>query len=116
MERLDVITLWAISYFAALFAFVARITYLLGIADPQLPEDPLDRARWERRRRWLIIAEFSALPMFSTIAVLAAYRGLVDPVTAVIFALVSGALGSAFFLHALGILVSRRFGLGRSET
>jgi hypothetical protein len=107
--------LWAAAYVAALVAFAARMAFLLfGIAtDP--PDDPGAYQRWARRRRWLIISEFAALPMFATLAVLSAAKGWVDPVTAVIGALVSGALGFAFFLHAVEALIRRRLAIGEGR-
>lgn len=106
----DIAWLWVAAYGAALVAFVARIFFLLGLqVDP--PEDVVLRARWTRKRRWLMISEFAALPMFATLSVLGAAKGWCDPVTAVILALISGALGFAFFLHALEAVVRRRLEL-----
>ncbi|KKC24942.1 hypothetical protein [Sphingomonas sp. SRS2] len=111
MGARDIAWLWVLAYGAALTAFAARIAFLLfGIAgDP--PDDPALYQRWSRKRRWLIISEFAALPMFATLAVLGAAKGWVDPVTAVIAALISGALGFAFFLHAVEAIVRRRLSI-----
>ena len=97
-------------YAAALVAFAARVTYKLGF-NPDPPDDPGELARWVRRRRWLLFSEFSALPLFATSAVLAADARWLSPVSSVMFALVAGALGFAFFLHALDTVVRRRLGM-----
>lgn len=112
MTRWEIAVLWAVCYFGALVAFAARITYLLG-ADPVPPADPALLSGWERRRRWLLISEFSALPMFSTLAVLANVHGWLSPVLAVLFATITGALGFAFFLHALEWALNRKYGIPR---
>lgn len=101
MTHRDAAVLWLIAYGSALCAFVARIVYMLGVVTVDPPDDPLQLARWQRRRRWLVASEFAALPMFATLSVLAAWQGWLTPVAAVIAALVSGALGFAFFVHAL---------------
>ncbi|RST30172.1 hypothetical protein HMF7854_04515 [Sphingomonas ginkgonis] len=108
MNRSEAFLLWTLCYFAALTAFAARIAHQLFSLGSEPPEDPVELAHWRRRRRWLMTSEFSALPMFATLSVLAAEQGWVSPVTAVIAALCAGALGFAFFLHALEAVVMRR--------
>jgi hypothetical protein len=103
--------LWLLSYGAALTAFAARVSFLLFGLGTEPPNDPSEIDQWRRKRRWLILSEFSALPMFATLAVLGAAKGWVDPVSAVIAALISGALGFAFFLHAVEAIVRRRFSI-----
>jgi hypothetical protein len=110
MTHDEILRLWLTAYGAALVAFAARITFLLGFR-PDPPEDPLERARWVRKRRWLIASEFAALPMFATTAVLAVVEHWMTPVSGVLFALVAGALGFAFFLHALDTVLRRRIGM-----
>jgi hypothetical protein len=110
MTHDEIIRLWLAAYGAALVAFGARITFLLGFR-PDPPEDPLARAQWIRKRRWLIVSEFAALPLFATTAVLAVVERWVTPVSGVLFALVAGALGFAFFLHALDTVLRRRIGM-----
>lgn len=110
MNHEEIIRLWLVAYGAALVAFAARITFLLGFR-PDPPEEDIERARWLRKRRWLIASEFAALPLFATTAVLAVIEHWLTPVTGVLFALVAGALGFAFFLHALDTVLRRRIGL-----
>lgn len=115
MNKGEILTLWLLSYGAALVAFGARVTFRLGF-DPDPPPDPIDRANWSRRRLWLIGSEFSALPMFATIAVLAVAQKWITPITGVLFALLAGAMGFAFFLHALDTILRRRIGMnGKSD-
>lgn len=110
MNKSDIVTLWLLAYGAAVVAFAARITFMLGF-NPDPPVDAAERAIWARRRRWLIISEFAALPMFATLSVLAVEHGWLAPVTGVLFALVAGAMGFAFFLHALDTVLRRRIGM-----
>lgn len=92
---------WLLAYMGALTGFSARMAYkLFGIASAP-PTDPAELAGWRRKRRWLMISEFAALPMFATLAVLSTAKGWTDPVTSVIAAMILGALGFAFLLHAL---------------
>jgi hypothetical protein len=109
MTSRDLFLLWLGAYAAALSASAARLGLQLAAGDP--PEDPAGLRRWKRRRAWLIGAEMSALPMFATLAVLAAAQGWCSPVAAVCLALVSGALGFAFFIHALEAIVRRQLKL-----
>lgn len=111
MSAREIAWLWGAAYLAALTAFAARVTYLLGIVSPDEPEDPVELRRWRRRRAWLIAAEFAALPMFATLAVLSVAEGWCSPIVGVLGALVLGALGFTFFVHALTAVVSRRLGV-----
>ncbi len=110
MTHDEIIRLWLVAYGAALVAFAALITFLLGFR-PDPPEGVHERARWMRKRRWLIVSEFAALPMFATTAVLAVVEHWMTPMSGVLFALVAGALGFAFFLHALDTVLRRRLGM-----
>lgn len=115
MTHDEIVRLWLVAYGAALVAFAARITFLLGFS-PDPPEDVIERARWVRKRRWLIASEFAALPLFATTAVLAVVEKWMTPVTGVLFALVAGALGFAFFLHALDTVLRRRIGMEEQKS
>lgn len=102
---------WALTYLVALSAFAARMAWLLFGVAPDPPDDPAEHARWRRKRLWLFVSEFSALPMFTTLAVLSTAQGWVTPVLGAILCCVSGALGFAFFVHALEFMVRRRIGM-----
>ena len=108
MTNREAAVLWVLAYGAALSAFVARIVYLLGVVTIDPPPEPQAVQQWQRKRRWLVASEFAALPMFATLSVLAVAQGWLSPVAAVIAALVSGALGFAFFVHALETVVRNR--------
>ena len=110
MSQREILILWLVAYGAALVAFAARITFMLGFA-PDPPENDIERARWLRKRRWLIGSEFAALPLFATAAVLGVVEHWLSPVTGVLFSLVAGAMGFAFFLHALDTVLRRRIGM-----
>lgn len=108
MTKYDLVVLWGAAYFGALVAFAARIAWLLyGVGDLP-PEDPAQLAAWERRRRWMIISEFCALPLFATAMVTGGLEwGWSVPVV-VGGSMCGGALGFGFLLHALQTIVTRR--------
>jgi hypothetical protein len=114
MPREDIMWLWLAAYVGTLFGFVARVAWLLGVK-PDPPTDPVEAARWRRRRLWLVGSEFAALPLFATIAVIGTVEGWLSPVKGVLFALVSGALGFAFFLHALETVLRRKIGMAGDD-
>jgi hypothetical protein len=114
MTHDEILRLWLAAYGAALVAFAARITFLLGFS-PDPPEGVVQHAAWLRRRRWLIASEFAALPLFATTAVLAVVEKWLTPVSGVLFALIAGALGFAFFLHALDTVLRRRIGMDSTK-
>lgn len=108
MTKFDIAVLWATSYFAALVGLAARIAYLLyGIGECP-PEDPAQLAAWERRRRWLSISEFSALPAMATGWTAGALWWPLPVPMMVLGCMASGALGFGFLLHALQGVITRR--------
>lgn len=103
--------LWILSLAGGLALCGARLGWLLFRVAPDPPVDPVALRMWERKRRWLIISELSALPAFATISVVIG-RLREWPVEGVILlSMVLGALGFAFFLDALQTLVRRRLGI-----
>lgn len=82
------------------------------------PDPPVDAAAlqmWERKRRWLIISELSALPAFATVSVVVGRLREWPVEGVVLLSMVLGALGFAFFLDALQTLVRRRMGLQQED-
>lgn len=82
------------------------------------PDPPVDAAAlqmWERKRRWLIISELSALPAFATVSVVVGRLREWPVEGVVLLSMVLGALGFAFFLDALQTLVRRRIGLQQED-
>jgi len=66
---------------------------------------------WERKRRWLIISELSALPAFATISLLVGKLREWPMEGVILLSMVLGALGFAFFLDALQTIVRKRIGM-----
>lgn len=114
MSREEILFTWITIYMAALASFSGRLLWRLGI-DPNPPEDAAAAARWQRRRRWLIVSEFAALPSFATAGLLGVLEGWLDPVGGMIFGFVAGALGFAFFVHALHDRVARKLGIDGTQ-
>lgn len=109
--KLEDFLLWLLSLIAGLALCGARLGWLLFGVAPEPPADPAAFVLWQRKRRWLVFSELSALPAFATISVtIGRLRGW--PIEGVIlFSMVLGALGFAFFLDALQTLVRRKVGL-----
>lgn len=108
MTRVEIGALWAATYFGALVTFAARLGHLL-FGSAELPPEDADQFRvWRRKRRWLTVSEFSALPTFATAWTLAALQwGLPAPIV-VLGSMASGALGFGFLLNALQAIVLRK--------
>lgn len=110
--KADDFFLWFLSLFGGLALCGARLGWLLFGVAPMPPVDPDALGLWQRKRRWLIISELSALPAFATVSVVVG-RLRAWPVEGVILlSMVLGALGFAFFLDALQTIVRRRVGIG----
>jgi len=108
MTQPDIAILWLASLFAGLTTVAARISYqLFGIGE-QPPEDPVALAHWKRKRVWLIISDFGALPAFATAGVCATIYFNLPPVASVLLSMVGGALGFGFLLRRLQIGVLRK--------
>lgn len=109
--KLDDLALWALSLLGGLALCGARLGWLLFRVAPDPPLDIDAFKLWQRKRRWLIFSELSALPAFATISLLVG-RLREWPVEGVILlSMVLGALGFAFFLDALQTIVRRRIGM-----
>lgn len=109
--RLDDVLIWLFALGGSLAGLGARLTFLLARMPPEPPEDPKARAAWERKRRWLIISELSALPAFASLAMAVGYLQQWPVAGIVILSMVLGALGFAFLLDALKSLLRQRLGL-----
>ncbi|TCM17196.1 hypothetical protein EDF56_106312 [Novosphingobium sp. PhB165] len=109
--KLDDFILWLLSLFGGLALCGARLGWMLFGMAPDMPSDPVALDLWERKRRWMVFSELSALPAFATLSVV--IGKLRDwPVEAVVlFSMVLGALGFAFFLDALQTIVRKRIGM-----
>lgn len=113
--KLDDFLLWVLSLVAGLALCGARLGWLLFGVAPEPPADPAAFGLWQRKRRWLVFSEISALPAFATISVMVGRLRAWPTEGVILFSMVLGALGFAFFLDALQTLVRRRVGL-KDET
>ncbi|MCJ2189168.1 hypothetical protein [Novosphingobium beihaiensis] len=109
--KLEDVILYICSLFGGLAMVGARLGWMLyGIA-PEPPADPEALDLWQRKRRWLVVSELSALPAFAIIALgVGRLKGWPD-YGVVLFTMVLGALGFAFALDALQTLFRKRLGL-----
>jgi hypothetical protein len=108
MSRFELAVLWLGIFFAGLAGLTARISWLLfGVADPP-PEDPGQLRVWKRKRLWVTISEFSALPAFATGWLSAGLWWPLPVPVMVLGCMASGALGFGFLLNGLQGVVTRR--------
>lgn len=111
MTKYEIALYWFIGVFSALFVVTAKLGLMLfGIADAP-PDDPVQAASWRRKRRWLAISEFSALPAFATVAVTATIYWHWPPVTSVLIAMGLGGVGFGFLLNALVFFARKKVGM-----
>lgn len=112
-QHLDYAILWILSFFAALTVVTGKLGHrLFGIAENP-PEDPEAARHWHRRRRWLLVSEFSALPACASIALVATIYYNLPPAVCVGLSMAMGALGFGFLLN--GIQYLARLKLARLE-
>lgn len=106
---------WAASLFAATTIVVARLGMRLFGQAADLPDDPVAALHWQRRRRYIAIAEISALPAFATISVvLVSYYNL-NPVAAVLISLAMGFVGFPLLLDGAAFLFRKRLGMEKGS-
>lgn len=102
---------WLASLFSASVVVAARLGMKLFGEAAEPPADPKMALHWARRRRWIAIAEVSALPAFATLSVvLVAYYQL-DPVAGVLIAMGQGFVGFPLLLDGAAWLFRRRLGM-----
>lgn len=114
-EPRDFLVWWILSFCSAASVAVGRIGYSLWRIAPDEPDDPVQRRHWQRRRRWLVFSELSALPAFATIAVTAVAHWGLSPVAGVLISMGLGGIGFAMLLDALQYLFRKRVGLPEGE-
>lgn len=108
VHYLEVTITWLVSFFASLTVIGARIGLALFNLKEDPPSDPELYRHWKRKRGWLIASEISAVPAFATFAVTATIYWDLPPIASVGIAMILGALGFSFLLHALYTIVRRR--------
>lgn len=107
--KTDDFILWLLSLVGGLALCGARLGWLLFRVAPLPPADETAFALWERKRRWLIFSELSALPAFAMVAVMVGKLRHWPVEGVILLSMVLGALGFAFFLDALQTIIRRRF-------
>lgn len=110
-EKFDLAVLYLSSLLGGLALCGARLGWILFRVSPVPPDEAAALALWRLKRRWLIISELSALPAFATISVIVGRLQAWPPEGVILFSMVLGALGFAFFLDALQTIVRKRIGM-----
>lgn len=106
------------------FGFAARVGYLLfGGSAEQPPADPALLKIWERKRRWLLLSELSALPCFVAVTMLFPAEVVADwlfhsPASAGelrgLFGLAMGSFGFPFVSGVARAAIERKLGGGHA--
>ncbi|KPH62327.1 hypothetical protein [Novosphingobium sp. ST904] len=109
--KLDDFLLWLMSLFGGMALCGARLGWMLFGVAPEPPSDPVAFGLWQRKRRWLVFSELSALPAFATLSVVIGRLRDWPMEGVVLLSMVLGALGFAFFLDALQTIVRKRVGM-----
>lgn len=113
--KFEDIMLWLLSLLGGLAMVGARLGWMLFSIAPEPPSDPVAFGMWQRKRRWLVFSELSALPAFAMLAVtIGRLKGWPD-IGVILFTMALGALGFAFLLDALQTIFRKRLGLGGGD-
>ncbi len=104
----EVTILWLLSFVSSLTVIGAKMGFALFSLKEDPPRDPEALSHWKRKRRWLIVSELSAVPAFATAGVTATMYWNLSPIASVLIAMLLGALGFSFLLHAVETIVRRR--------
>ena len=115
MMKSEVVVLYISSLLGGLALCGARLGWMLFRVASVPPEDSAALALWKLKRRWLIISELSALPAFTAIAVVLGRLQKWPTEGVILFSMVLGALGFAFFLDALQTIVRKRVGMEKGS-
>lgn len=108
MTKHELAEYWLLAFFGALTVVSGKLGYLLFAIAEQPPEEPAQYMRWRRKRRWLVVSELLALPMFATLAITSAVYFKMPIIAAILIAMALGALGFGFLLNALQYLARRK--------
>jgi hypothetical protein len=106
--KLDGVLLWVLAAFAALTGLCARVAYRIYTDTDHEPSDPVELVIWRRKRFWMVISEFAALPAFATGWSAAGMYWLLPVPYIVIGSMLTGSLGVGFALHAVQTIAQRR--------
>lgn len=102
---------WLASLFASTTVVVAKLGLKLYGDSADVPTDPAIAVHWARRRRYIALAEISALPAFATASVVLVSYYHLNPVAAVLLAMAQGFVGFPLLLDGAAFLFKRRLGL-----
>lgn len=104
---------WLASLFASTTVVVAKLGLKLYGDSADIPADPALAVHWARRRRYIAVAELSALPAFATASVVLVSYYHLNPVAAVLLAMAQGFVGFPLLLDGAAILFKRRIGISQ---
>ena len=100
-----------LSFLSGVAIMTARVAHLLA-KDPVEPVDPEARRVWMVRRRWIVVAEFAALPSLVGMAAVLTMLSNGSPVVALAGGFVAGGVGFPFMVSAMRDFVRRRISEG----
>jgi Trk-type K+ transport system membrane component len=111
MEKSEFVLWWFLSLFSGVTVVAAKIGYLLFRLDVTPPEGIEPAKHWRRKRVWLTISEFMALPCFATASLTATIIWELPILATILISMVLGGLGFSFLLEALQWTFKRRLGM-----
>jgi hypothetical protein len=106
---------WLASLFASTTVVVAKLGLKLYGAAGDPPVDPVLAEHWQRRRRYMALAEISALPAFATVSVVLVSYYHLNPVAAVLLAMAQGFVGFPLLLDGAAFLFRKRLGMAQQD-
>lgn len=115
MNRWDDVLLWLLSLMGSFALCGARLGHFLFRLSDLPPVEPLALEMWQRKRRWLVISELSALPAFATISIVVGRLREWPLEGVILFSMVLGAIGFAMFLDGLQTVIRARLGIARKD-
>lgn len=113
----DYVVAWFLSLLFAAMVVAGRVAaWLYGTKAPEPPDDPTLFVHWKRRRLWIVISEFSALPAFASLSMGATIWWDLSPFLSIPISMVLAILGFLLLLDGVQQIFRRRLGLQKGDT
>lgn len=107
----DFLVWWALGLIAGATVAVGQLAHKMARLELEAPTDPALLANWEKRKKWLAITEFSALPAFATLATAGRVYFNLPEIVGVLVTMGLGFVGFAMLIDGAKSLFKKRVGL-----
>lgn len=111
----DFLSWWFINMVAGATVLVGQVAHKLARLDLDAPTDPARLEHWHKRKKWLVVTEFSALPAFTTMSVAVVSYLDMPPVAGVIINMVLGFVGFAMVIDGARYVFRARLSIPAEE-